>query len=1482
MILYPQFYRKYGIRRTDQFLQPPMPLLTRLELPRKAIYHYIGMGPLDPGPSQATSLFHGYSKTIYMQNIVQIGDFMGNPRRMTVDVNRAIRAHRSHNPRIRPLRALDTVLRDDATLLVYNYAFMARLYKYLKNRYTEYFRWHNIAAAVWKQVIDSAINTDRHQFIEMELPQVLPSLVDMRMAERGLSQKMARIFNSGEMLGILEIWTWLGVNREKSLLAGIPADRLHTVNVILKDQARWTVMNLGVLDGWRASTKEEAQELGSEEAKSGFDGSMMQKRFLRTMMRLTDTRSSPEIEENLDETEPTDDLVVAGSTIQSGDIINAVRPSSPMPSMLAPSPGKMAPVVVEKSPQQPAGTQMAVTPNLVAVQRKQDIYRDAADEAKIEKDLEQLEAISVQAQALRAKTEAAASHGGDATANDTAPADEEDQDESGDGSQSNPEEPLVVVDLLAPRVVDLDDTVRQELERRAEDGYFSAGELRRYSEKASTYRKIPSPDGKTTLGEFIKVPKELVALPESPSVVDRDTIIDKTMVKNSLLVFDSNYTKHVLQKDVAAMALNVQRAGVIVSDYNVEEHDDITGGWTMHTLKISPLEGADSTIRFRIPKVDNEGNFKVNGVNYRMRKQRGDLPIRKLSPDRVALTSYYGKVFVERNAKKVNDYSRWLRESIIAIGLDEADTRVTDLMPRNCFDNQYRTSYDYGCASMAVESCKVTWMRDDKPRTIEYCFDYKQRKELYGENVDELESNYAATACGKMNGRIAFMRQDGNVFLPANDTLPESHLGTLVQQLGIASRKNPLEFVELKVFGKNIPTGFVLGYLMGMDKLLASLKVKPKIFPTGQRPPMADDEWRLVFADETWVFSRKDRMVQLVMGGMREFEDSISNYSAHEFNRRDVYFNVLEESGLGVRYLREIDMLDRMFVDPITQELLLEMKEPTDMKGLIYRSVELLQTNHHPDEFDTRYMRIKGYERFAGAVYSELVQSLRMHNAKAGKARFPVEMNPYAVWIAINQDPAKNQVMEINPIQNLKEMEAVTYSGTGGRGSRSMTLSTRVYHKSDMGTISESTVDSSDVAINTFLSGDPQFTSLRGVSRDYVVGKTGATALLSTSALVSPGATNDDPKRVNFIAIQHSHGVACEGYHQPQVRTGYEQVIPQRTGDLFSVTAKQAGKVISRTGEGIIFEYADGTRQGVELGRRYGNAAGLVIPHSIVSGLQEGDKFKSGDAIAFNAGFFEHDVLNPGHIIWKSSMSVTTALMESADTLEDSSAISQRLSQRLSTAITKVRTVVVNFSQVLHKVVKTGEVVTAESILCIIEDAVSAQSNLLDAETIDTLRSLSSQAPQAKAKGVVERIEVYYHGDKEDMSESLRLLAGASDKELSKRNKSTGKPIFTGSVSDNFRIDNEPLPLDTAAIQVYITTNVASGVGDKGVFGNQMKTVHGRVFGDNVRTASGQKIDAIFGQKSIADRIVLSPELIGTTTTLLNVLAKRAVAAYKT
>lgn len=1443
MIQYDNFYRRFGLRMPNQLLAPPLPMIDRFELPPLSVVHYMGKGPTDNGPTKKLFLFQKNEKPVRIEHIFELSENRGNPRRVVLDLASIAREFRRANPDFRPATDLEALKREPRVIHTVNYSYLHRLYKYQRNVFTPVYRWQNVIDTMFSR-FSTIAKTGYRQFIEFPIPQVLPAPNDLNRAENGWTARSIAKFNTPELIFLLEIWKWLGEKRLQSSLFKHIGHDPRGLHLVFRESDRFSVLNLELLNSWRKHTSDEVKENASArladpsiaqiDTRGQVAATLIQKRFLRLLMGVMEARKGL-IDENLgDENETA--AVTETSTIGS--------------------------FADEKS--------VTVDTGELSEEEAFKGYNAEVDEvnlqSEIDKDLDALDDIQMGFVPVLEETVDGVDGADelDATASDNV------------AEISTPivRYGEVAEDASTVRFFPTEDdlALKEMIARAAEYGSITAADYRRMIESVDIFKTIPAPLGaEGTLATFCKISPEDLKISEAPSIPDQKTIIDKSMLKSSLMMFDKKYAEEIIQRDMAAAISSIQRAGIIVRNYEVEEIEDVSGSYYLYRINIKPIEGASSTLVLRMPKVDSEGNFRINGVNYRTRKQRGDMPIRKISPSKVALTSYYGKVFVERSERRVNDYPKWLRNHVMAAGLNTSNDVITNVVPGRAFDPNQIVPRLFSSLSMGFRSF------DLKLGGNSFHCDFSKVKRVRTNNGILA----GAVELGQGETGVLWIDKNNNIYLEDKQkTL--SPMPSFEEALGINPSKAPVEFAELKVFGKLIPVGVVLGYLLGLENVikLANPTSMREVLP-GKRLNLEADEWAMAFDDKTLVFSRKDRLATMLLAGWRDFEQTTTRFPIEEFNNKDVYFNLFDEKKLGVRYIRELDLLEQLFVDPITRDLLVEMKEPTIFTKLLIRSTELITTDDHPNEQDTSFMRIKGYERFVGAAYAEMVRSIRIHNGRPGKQRYGVELNPYALWMAIQQDPAKDQVSEINPIQNLKESEAVTYSGTGGRGSRSMVKSTRLYHKNDMGVISESTVDSSDVAINIFTSGNPKFNSLRGTTDRFDFNADGPTSLLSTSALVSPGSTRDDPKRVNFIGIQNRHVVACDGYTQALLRTGYEQVIPHRVGDMFAVTAKQPGKVVQFTKDGMIVEYADGSRQGITLGRRYGNASGLTIPHTIVSDMAMGQSFEVGEPLAYNKGFFERDSLNPKQIIWKSAMLAKTVLMESPDTLEDSSAISRRLSTRMMTDQTKIKDIIVNFDQEIHKMVKQGQAVDPESILCIIEDAISARAGLLDEDALDTLRVLSSNAPQAKVRGNVERIEVYYNGDLEDMSESLRQLAMESDKQIAARNTSIGRKAYTGSVSDEFRVGNDPLLMDTACIRIYLNSRVGAGVGDKGVFCNQMKTVIGRVFNNNVRTESGVEIDAIFGAKSVADRIVTSPDLIGTTTTLLLKAGERVIKAYQ-
>lgn len=1090
MLFYEFFYRKYGIRRAAQLMTPPLPLVEALELPRQSILHYVTTSPIEAGPAVDDFLFRNITRPIMMGHILAVGDTKGMPRRMSVAPETMIRSYHIKNRRFKMMRDLVSAGRDPNTLVVYNYGIIPHLYHYARSLYAEYYKWWNIQAAVWKNVGKTTEASDRQQFIVCKLPTVLPSVPDLRLAATTpVNQKTLKIFNSPDSLLILELWKWLGADRSTSVLSNVPENKLDRVNLIFQESGRWFVVNLGVLNNWRIAPKKE-QEANPETVNlKGITSDQIQRRFLRLTMALFEVRTTAPSEIELaaakgaalaeaEEEKVASEIKVTSETKpapQSAPVPEAVvvTQKTTLPT-IDPATGTVA--VKHQTKPLPAEAQAETSHMELPDEPADDIKHDEELEKKLNADLAELENISK---------------------NHVGPHDDE---------------PVIEQPIVVQETATLEDGVMKVCDRLADSGLISAAEYRRYGMLAGTYRNLVAPDGKTTLDKFIQIDPTVLKIPESPVIKEIPTVVDKTMLKSSLLAFDQRYVKEVLHRDVAGMVLNIQNAGIAVTNYEVERVEDVLGSYDAHTVRVTPVDGQSSTFRFKLPAIEDDGTYQANGVKYRMRKQRGDLPIRKIAPDRVALTSYYGKVFATRSSKRVNNYGEWLRNAVMARGLSTEDMSVSNLHPASVFDSLFPAPRLYSSLAMGFRGFTLTpvqYPRDVGSIPFELSFDHTKRELLYGKDAMMMYEKDGTIICGQNHkGQFLLIDKHDALYYTNGDSIMD--YGTIEMVLGLESEKAPVEFAELKIMGRTIPIGIIIGYELGLEKLMKLLKVTPRRVPAGTRLGLGIHEYALVFSDESLVFNKDDREAAIVLAGFNEFHRVIRNYSVYEFDKPGVYLNVLETGGASVRYLREIDLLYQLFIDPITRDLLVEMGEPTDFRGLLIRSCQMLLTDQHPNELDPEFMRIKGYERMAGAVYSEITRSIRAHNGRAGKSKQPIDLNPYAVWQNISKDPSIEMVSDINPIQNLKEMEAVTYSGTGGRNSRSMTKHTRAYHPNDMGTISESTVDSSDVSINTYLSADPQFTSLRGMSRRYDLKTTGATALLSTSALLSPAADRDD------------------------------------------------------------------------------------------------------------------------------------------------------------------------------------------------------------------------------------------------------------------------------------------------------------------------------------------------------------------------------------
>lgn len=1455
MLLQPIFYRRYGVRLPNHLLKPNVFNIELFEFPKNSYYHYVDYDATTNGPDTNDYLFRTITKKIFVYHAQKLESEIGNPRRLSLPLLPLVRQWHMQNKRFRLMHEPTNGPQDELTLLMSNYSLLARAYKYPRSLYANYYKWKNIAATVWANIRQVASLTDRQQYFFFSIPQTLPSLQRLNMASERFNQATLRLFTTKESYFLLEIWKWLSSDyRKDSIIGQMDQAQLGRINLVLRDENSWICYNLGVLNSWRYVEGESPQD-----QKVKIAPEQMQRRFLRALMYVMSLRGV--------------ELPETGTDEEIDDVYPSTVAASPIPDESA---------AIELPTADDTGSvPMDAQGNEIdtADQTSMDEYERMLK--NMDADLNELRVIEERTDALQ-EPDIPIDEAKEVSpvAKDQPVATKATKETTQTNlkrrlfSKDNKVTPDTDVDLAAfDKPATVAESVESKLNILADTGNIDAAEYRRKTKLLEKAMQLKAPGSEEPIREYVQIPQETLEISNEDidaQIPDIATVPDKSMLQSTLLEFDKKYIKEVLPKDIVSMPHSLQKAGMIITDYDTEVKTDITGSYEMHTVRVTPVEGVASTLRFKLPVIQEDGTYESGGVKYRMRKARRDLPIRKITPTRVALSSYYGKSFVIRTEKQANNYANWLQTRISYKSLQDGSD-IKELHPSNVYDSLFVVPKAYSSVAQTLKTFKY--------RQWSLNFDYRQRLEYFGEaNIQKLEKNGSVLFGIDNKDRLLLM--DRNSFVYVVDGTSLEPVGAFEEFLELDTFSAPIEYAECRIFAKNIPVALVLGYKLGLTKLLEMLKCDTRRVLAGQRQNLQAHEYSIVFADETLIASKDDALATMILAGFKPFDKTTRNYSIYSMDKPDVYLKLIEQNNLSIKYLREIDLLVDLFVDPITEQILKQMNEPTSYLGLVTRSCEMLMTDYHRDPLDMQEMRICGLERIAGAVYTETVAAIREHRSKANRKGASIDLNPYAVWKRVITDPAAAPSAELNPIQNLKETEAVTYGGTGGRDSRAMVKESRQYHPNDIGVISEATKDSSDVAINTYLTANPAFTSIRGLSKVSKPKETPPASLVSTSALVSVAADQDSAQRLNMVSIQQDHAVACNGYQAPYVRTGYEQVLAHRVSSAFATQAELDGKVLEVTKDSVVVEYKDGSKKGYPVGTIFSRSSDMTVPHLLKTDLKPGAKVKAGDILTYNSGFFVRDKLNPKAVVWKNSLLATVALLESRQTHEDACALSSQLVAKLTSRVTKTKDVTVEFNQAIHNPVKPGDKVEYDTVLCYIEEAVTSGANLLSKTSIDTLKRLSRQSPRAKVEGVVDKIEVYYNGDIEDMHPSLQALATESNKNLAKQARATLSKPVTGLVDESFRIKGEPLLMDTLVIRFYITHDAPSGLGDKFVFANQLKTICSEVMDYDVKTESGKQVDAFFGAQSIFNRIVNSAFILGTTNTLLGVIGKKAADIY--
>lgn len=1548
MILYNSFFRKICVRKKEHIFSPRFLTLSDFELPRGALFHYVPQDLTEYGIEQHDLLINKYSDDIYIDHVRQIKTPLGNPMVKTLSLNNMIKQYHNKHKRFKLVRNIASVMANQRYCIVENYAMAQHQLNYRPAMFVNYFRWYNMQYTVMEKMTELQRDSERNQFIYLQMPASLPQLSQLRVYDERMSKGLDKVpgtgnevfsdvnFASGlesmddydqalvlnvalealedlrdyhalaegerldkafthqldqlmrlatgnevclvpedlpefrpymsdlnagiEALGafqskimrfkpelqmsvmnrlrtpsdywFIHFWLWLGNHREASLFSMLDhtPKQLEKIHLVIGNVGAYTVLRLDVVEKWREEI------LKASKSGNGLDN--FRKHMLKFMTKLFEVKTGGQDIASEDEQAEIISPVELPQEVQANETDDADvgdgTDDAPAPAVPKTIFGIEVPSV-EETPTPAPATKPAKNPSTGS----------APDGDEPLSDIDVYEQRSF---------------------NDEIADDEFNHDRDG---RRAPTVPNNTVEAKP------EDGVNEYIEALSDAGMLTAAEYKRFKRLAEQYRQIPNPMGPGTLLDLMTIdPAKLTNLSggEAP---DSISILNKAMLSTCLNNLDKNYIEHVLEADIANVVMSIQNTGVAVIDYQREERQDAVTRFVVYTVQVQPVGGKVSTLRFRIPKIDPDGTTLTNNVKSRVRKQRVDIPIRKVSTVKVAMTSYYGKMFMTRSELAKYDYGRWLGNRVNLMSLPNPSDSTYVPPISNLVIGRYFTPSVYVPHTYAIIAQRY---KGFDYQGVTFLFSIKQVKEQVGDELWDRYYKNKLVICGFKQGSPVLMDNNGNLYVANGDALDP--LGDFESFLGLDVSKAPIETVELQIFRKAVPVGVILAYYYGLSTMVEQLQMQVRFVPRGERLKLSADERAVTFNDEVLVFNRSDRLTAMLLNGFNYYEKEVQRFSRYDFDRKSVYANLLASANLGVRWIRELDLLREMFIDPITRDELKRMNAPTRWDLLLLHGVRMLLNDRHLKETSMREQRIRGSERVAGAVYKELVKSARQLKTRAAATKAGMEMHPDAVWYELLDDTASTPIEECNPIHNIKDYSIVTFGGTGGRTARSMTKPTREFTEDNLGVTSESSVDNSDVGYAAHMTSDPLITDLRG-NAQAATDETNPNHLVSFTAMLNPGSDRDSPQRVMFTSVQHSQAMYAVGYKTTPYRTGAERMVAHRVSKMFSYAAEADGVVKEVSDKHLLADYGD-RMVGVEIGTRFGTASGTTYVHEIITDLKPGDSFRKGAILVWNRNYFERDFMEPDQVSWKGGVIVNTALMEDQFTYEDSSMIYRGVGKDLATFTGKPIPIIVDFNQEVRNLITVGEEVEQETILCTLEHQVSAQLGLDDDGSYDSLRVFSHDNPKAKVVGRVAKIDVLYRGSIDDMSESLAVIANRSDRERRKLNRALrGNEAETGEVMGGLRIGGDTLEPKQAVIYVYLITPMPTIIGDKGVFANQMKSTFGYIYDEQILTVSGKEVGAIFSNLSIANRMVTSPYIIGAMNSYLDTVTKNAFKLWK-
>lgn len=963
--------------------------------------------------------------------------------------------------------------------------------------------------------------------------------------------------------------------------------------------------------------------------------------------------------------------------------------------------------------------------------------------------------------------------------------------------------------------------------------------------------------------------------------------------------FSKSYIENKLDTDIinAVKSLEYSGSGIhfYITDIKISDTSTQFTRQKTYKFKLKDTNNKESNLVFDVPFPDDNGFLFINGNKYLFKKQNYPLPVVKIAPDNVMLTTHHQyKSFIKRHGEGFNTDIITMKKLFLEF-FDSKQREVSVNRGRVVDGNkQYRTNFEYD--EMANLLYDVT-LRNKKSH-IKIFFDQTAiRNEIENMltnfnistedkksklNIPDNYMPYAIDYNTKTVHCIDLDKNDSlakNIVILINNNLDNNEsLKKFLLKVSVPKRRM---FSEVVFMSRSCPLIIFLGSLYGITKVLKTAKIKYEFVE--KKPSRTSDKRMFIpFSNGYLMYEQYPVENAILVNGLNYMKTE--NLKYEELDTPSPYMSFLEQKFGSRNVYKGWVSTEQFFIDPVTMKVLAAQGLPRTFLELFLYANMLLADNDYKKESSIQCYRLRQYEIVAEQLYQELYNArIEFQQRKGRKNSLSIKQN--FMYKRLSDTNLLQNFDDSSPIMEAKGTTIVSMKGPGGTNlEEAFKLDKRSYGEDCVGIYSFGNTDSGTVGTLKQLSMNPKVTSTMGFYHPVEKSKEDNlqfTDLVSPEESIAPFVTRvDDPKRIIFLASQSVHVIPMDN-ELPIVRTGSEKTFPNLIGDTYCHKAKKDGKIVEvdEVSRKIYISYNDGTKEVVDYDTKLNKISNFFLENQLSPIVKKGQTVVSEQPVAVNSNFFK---MENGKPLLTQGVLARVAVFESHVDDEDGSAMTQSMSERMSTVIDKRKQVMVKASSTIFDMKRVGDHVDVNDYLMSFDESgVTSTLNgkdpvekLLGDLDEDTLASLRN-SPKAGYAGIITDIRIYWTIPPEKMSPSCAKVVNdyirKVKKECIEEEKFTGRPSFNRkkleiTVPKNNLINGSRVNKDgSVLIEFFIKHKSYMAPSDKVSYHSSIKSTISKVIPKGLEpyTETGKPIDFITSGMGVFRRMVNSIWITG-------------------